>query len=132
MNNLCIFSGHSPTACISPGVPTGCLVKDTLKAGSSLREEGYMRRRMKKPAPQQKSTPIVSSSLLKDREVNSGIKKKKKKGTEMASFITGIFSHLLTLPKHPISGGVIKSEASAISQKRTTPHTTVTSFQTSF
>lgn len=47
----------------SPGVVTGCLVKETLNAGSSLRGDGYMRLRMKKPAPQQNSTPIISSTL---------------------------------------------------------------------
>lgn len=52
----------------------GCLVKDTLKVGSSLRGDGWMRLRMKKPAPQQKSTPIISSTLTGDRsELQTGL-----------------------------------------------------------
>lgn len=46
-----------------PGVVTGCLVKETLKAGSSLSGDGYILLRMKKPAPQQNRTPIISSTL---------------------------------------------------------------------
>lgn len=38
-------------------------MKETLKAGSSLRGDGYILLRMKKPAPQQNNTPIISSTL---------------------------------------------------------------------
>lgn len=34
-----------------------------MKAGSSISGGGYMRLRMKKPAPQQKSTPIMRRNL---------------------------------------------------------------------
>lgn len=55
---LCICL--SPTV---PGVVPGCLVKETLKVGSSLKGDGYILLRMKKPAPQQNNTPIISSTL---------------------------------------------------------------------
>lgn len=47
---------------------TGCLVKETLKAGSSLRGDGYILLRMKKPAPQQNNTPIISSTLREKQQ----------------------------------------------------------------
>lgn len=46
-----------------PGELTGCLVKETLKAVSSLSGDGYILLRMKKPAPQQNRTPIISNTL---------------------------------------------------------------------
>lgn len=54
-----------------PGELTGCLVKETLKAGSSLSGDGYILLRMKKPAPQQNRTPIISSTLRDVRELES-------------------------------------------------------------
>lgn len=54
-----------------PGVVTGCLVKETLKAGSSLRGDGYILLRIKKPAPQQNNTPIISSTLSDKKQRTS-------------------------------------------------------------
>lgn len=71
-HNCCIVLTHLrrrvcfSSVCLNPAVPgvvTGCLVKETLKAGSSLRGDGYILLRMKKPAPQQNNTPIISSTL---------------------------------------------------------------------
>lgn len=56
-----------------PGVVTGCLVKETLKAGSSLRGEGYILLRMKKPAPQQNNTPIIRSTLSEKHRTSQTI-----------------------------------------------------------
>lgn len=58
-----MFATFSFVIATLPGVVTGCLVKETLKAGSSLRGDGYILLRMKKPAPQQNKTPIISSTL---------------------------------------------------------------------
>lgn len=57
--------------CAVPGDVAGCLVKETLKAGSSLRGDGYILLRTKKPAPQQNSTPIISSTLRGETEASS-------------------------------------------------------------
>ena len=48
--------------CDSPEAVIGCLVNDTLKVSSGS-GEGFMRLRMKNPAPQQNNTPIISRSL---------------------------------------------------------------------
>lgn len=54
-----------------PGELTGCLVKETLKAGSSLSGDGYILLRIKKPAPQQNRTPIISSTLTESKAERS-------------------------------------------------------------
>lgn len=64
---MCQTDGSEPEWA-RPGELTGCLVKETLKAGSSLSGDGYILLRMKKPAPQQNRTPIISSTLGKERE----------------------------------------------------------------
>lgn len=82
----------APAGTLLPGVDTGCLVKDTLKAGSSLRGEGYIRLRMKKPAPQQNSTPIMSRTL---RRNNTAEASRSARGDSLVSVFLTSFSFSL-------------------------------------